>query len=159
MFIFGFGFAVPLFVIVFCYSQLLFVLKSVSDALSLGFCVCALFDNIVFKLSVLFQDMLCVSLFLSQVWLWILYLFCICYSFIYVLVSQAVIENNILKYTILHFSNFYPVLTFSAGSEGPGWVCVHPEGREGGDQDGRGHDIWLPGVLVALRHFCSVGRQ
>lgn len=54
IFIFGFGFAVPLFVIIFCYSQLLFVLKSVSDAPSLGFCVGALLDNLAFKLTVLF---------------------------------------------------------------------------------------------------------
>lgn len=39
MFIFGFGFAIPFFTIVFCYAQLLVVLKSVSDAPSLGFCV------------------------------------------------------------------------------------------------------------------------
>ena len=45
------------------------------------------------------------------------------------------------------------------GSTGPGRFSLHPEGREGGYQDGGDHGDRVPGVLVALRQLCLVGRE
>ena len=45
------------------------------------------------------------------------------------------------------------------GSTGPGGFDLHPEGREGGYQDGGDHGARVPGVLDALRKLCHVGRE
>lgn len=58
-------------------------------------------------------------------------------------------QSNLSNMTLIN-----PTLT---GSQGPSWVCLHPEGREGSDQDGGDHGARLLGVLDAICLLCSLG--
>ena len=109
MFLFCFCFSVPFSTIVFCYSQLLLILKSV---------------GLRSPRLILWSQLGIISHLISQSW------------------GQPLVCNS-------------P----PTGSEGPSWVCLHPEGRAGGDQDGGRHGAGLPGVLDALRLLCSVDDQ
>lgn len=147
IFLFGFCFAVPFSTIVFCYSQLLFMLKAVgnvSQVIRWVWVNSMITDE--HKISPDFKDL--------RLWVGVRQI-----NHLWVPPPWTGSKGTSWDHLIISQVSDLSHRSSSTGGEGPSWVCIHPEGREGGDQDGGGHGAGLPGVLPALCLLCDLDCQ